>query len=238
MALYVYAITASDHPLDLEGMSGVGSRSSPVRSVTAGPLCAVVSDISEEIRPKRRDLLTHQDVQERLMRDGTVLPLQFGYTATDDATVQQVLERDADIHLASLKRLDGCSEYALRASQDEDVLLSQILRETPEAHELNERIRAGDQDPQLPMALGQIVAAQVRQRQEALASGLVEALVPFAREHSVHPATGDDFLNVSLLVPQGREEDFLTAQASLAQQLEGGIDCRLSGPLPPYSFVQ
>jgi hypothetical protein len=238
MALYVYAITASDHPLDLKEMSGVGSSPSPVRSIGSGPLRAVVSDITEEIRPKRRDLLTHQEVQDRLMRDGTVLPLQFGYTAPDESTVQQVLARDEDSYLATLKRLDGCAEYHLRASQDEDVILRTILRETPEAQQLNERIRAGDEDPQLPLALGQIVAAQVQQRQEALASVLVEALLPFAQEHSTHPASGDDLLNLSLLVSESRKQDFLQAQSDIARQLEGEVVCRLSGPLPPYSFVQ
>ncbi|MFF0425406.1 GvpL/GvpF family gas vesicle protein [Streptomyces sp. NPDC004520] len=237
MVLYVYAIVAKNHPDSLD-MSGVGSEPAPVRFLGSGPLRAVVSDISEEIRPKRRDLLIHQEVQERLMRGGPVLPLQFGYTAPDESTVEEVLRRDADSYLANLERLDGCAEYHVRASQDEERLLRQILRDTPEARELNERIRSGEEDPQLPLALGQLVAAQVSERQDALASGLVEALVPFAREHSVRQASGDDFLNFSLLVPEDRKEDFLTAQANLAQEVENGVELRLSGPLPPYSFVQ
>ncbi|MFE5616970.1 GvpL/GvpF family gas vesicle protein [Streptomyces sp. NPDC056463] len=238
MALYVYAITEQSHPLDLKGLTGVGYNPSPVRAVASGPLCAVVSDISEEIRPKRRDLLTHQEVQERLMRDGPVLPLQFGYTAADDSSVEDVLRRDADGYLDTLERLAGCAEYHLRASQDEEVLLRQILWESPEARELNERIRAGDQDPQLPLALGQLVSAQVQDRQEALASGLVEALLPFAREHALRPASGSDFLNVSLLIPDDRKDEFLKAQSNMAREIDGGVECRLSGPLPPYSFVQ
>ncbi|MEU7005603.1 GvpL/GvpF family gas vesicle protein [Streptomyces sp. NPDC046332] len=238
MALYVYAITAQDHPLDLKELTGVGSDPSPVRAVASESLCAVVSDITETIRPKRRDLLTHQEVQERLMRDGPVLPLQFGYTADDDSSVLEVLRRDEDDYLATLERLEGCAEYHLRASQDEEVLLRQILWESPEARELNERIRAGDQDPQLPLALGRLVAAQVQERQEALASGLVEALLPFAREHNVRPASGTDFLNLSLLVPDDRKDDFLTAQSNIAREIDGGVECRLNGPLPPYSFVQ
>ncbi|MFB7395176.1 GvpL/GvpF family gas vesicle protein [Streptomyces sp. NPDC056191] len=238
MALYVYAITGQSHPLDLEGLSGVGSEHSLVRAVVSGSLSAVVSDISEEIRPKRRDLLAHQEVQERLMRDGTVLPLQFGYTAANDLSVEEVLRKDSDAFLATLERLAGCAEYHLRASQDEEQLLRDILLDTPEARELNERILAGDQDPQLPMALGQLVAAEVERRQDALAAGLAEALLPFAREHSVRPASGSDFLNISLLIPRDRIEDFLTAESNLAREIDGGVECRLNGPLPPYSFVQ
>ncbi|MEV6396842.1 GvpL/GvpF family gas vesicle protein [Streptomyces sp. NPDC051907] len=39
-------------------------------------------------------------------------------------------------------------------------------------------------------------------------------------------------------MPHDRTEDFLAAQASLARQIEGGVDFRVTGPLPPYSFVQ
>ncbi|MET9887551.1 GvpL/GvpF family gas vesicle protein [Streptomyces sp. NPDC006430] len=239
MALYVYAITGKGHPLHLDGLNGVGSHPSAVRAVTGGPLCAVVSDISEEIRPKRRDLQVHQEVLERLMADAVVLPLQFGYIAPDDQAVQQALEDNTDGYLATLDRLDGCAEYHVRASQaDEDELLRQVLQDSPEARELNERIRAGEQDPQLPLALGEMVAREVQERQHSLAAGLLQALIPYAREHVTRPPSSPDFLNLSLLVPDDRKGDFLAAQASLAAQIEEGVDFRFTGPLPPYSFVQ
>ncbi|MFD7554340.1 GvpL/GvpF family gas vesicle protein [Streptomyces sp. NPDC059835] len=239
MALYVYAIIAKDHPLRLDGMTGVGAQPSPVRAVTAGSLCAVVSDISEEIRPKRRDLQVHQEVLESLMADAVILPLQFGYLASDDQAVQTALEENTDSYLATLARLEGCAEYHVRASQaDEDELLRQILQDLPEARELNERIRAGAQDPQLSLALGELVAREVQERQDSLAAGLVQALIPYGREHAIHPPSSPDFLNLSLLVAHDQTEDFLAAEASLARQIEGGVDFRLTGPLPPYSFVQ
>ncbi|MDX3452159.1 GvpL/GvpF family gas vesicle protein [Streptomyces sp. ME02-8801-2C] len=238
MALYVYAITAKDHPQRVDDLTGVGSHPAPLRTVTAGPLCAVVSEISEEIRPKRRDLQVHQEVLEGLMSDAVILPLQFGYFAPDDQDVKQALEANVDRYLATLARLDGCAEYHVRASQaDEDELLREILRDSSEARELNEQIRAGAQDPQLPLALGELVAREVQERQDALAADIAQTLLPYGREHTTHPPSSPDFLNLSLLVPQDRTEDFLAAQAGLARQIQGGVDLRLTGPLPPYSFV-
>lgn len=239
MPLYVYSITAKDHPLHLEGVSGVGAEPSPLHTVAAGTLCAVVSDIAEEIRPKRRDLTAHQQVQEQLMADGAILPLQFGYIATDDLAVRQALESNAESYLGALKRLEGCAEYHVRASQgDEAPLLQQILQDVPEARDLNDRIRGGDRDPGLPLALGEIVAGEVQARQETLAAGLTEALAPFSREYLAHPPSGSDFLNLSLLVPEEHKEALRTAEANLAREIGGGVDLRFSGPLPPYSFVQ
>ncbi len=239
MPLYVYSIAAKDHPLQLDGVSGVGSEPSPLRTVAAGPLCAVVSDIAEEIRPKRRDLNAHQQVQELLMADGVILPLQFGYIATDDDAVRQALESNAESYLGALGRLEGCAEYHVRASQaDEAPLLQQILQDVPEASDLNDRIRGGDRDPSLPLALGEIVAREVQVRQEALAAGLTEALIPFSREYLAHPPSGSDFLNLSLLVHEENKEALRTAEANLAREIGSDVDLRFSGPLPPYSFVQ
>ncbi|MER6443867.1 GvpL/GvpF family gas vesicle protein [Streptomyces venezuelae] len=239
MPLYVYSITAKDHPLQLDGVSGVGAEPSPLRAVTAGTLCAVVSDIAEEIRPKRRDLTAHQEVQERLMGDGVILPLQFGYIATDELAVRQALESNAENYLGALKRLEGCAEYHVRASQaDEAPLLQQILQDVPEAADLNDRIRGGDRDPGLSLALGETVAREVAVRQETLAAGLTEALARFSREYLTHPPSGSDFLNLSLLVPAEHKEALQTAEANLAREIGSDVDLRFSGPLPPYSFVQ
>ncbi|MBT2482382.1 GvpL/GvpF family gas vesicle protein [Streptomyces sp. ISL-94] len=236
MALYVYSITATTHPCRLDGLTGVGAEPAPLRTVTAGQLRAVVSDVDEEIRPKRRDLAAHQEVQERLMADGTVLPLQFGYTAPDDEAVTQALQQRSESYLEALERLQGCAEYHIKASQDEEALLREILNDSHQARLLNERIRAGDTDPRLPLQLGEIVAAEVRDRQEALAAGLVQALIPFARDHSVRAPADGDIVNLSLLVHDDQKDTFLQAEASLAQQIDG-VAFRFAGPLPPYSFV-
>ncbi|MGW7101719.1 GvpL/GvpF family gas vesicle protein [Streptomyces sp. NPDC054838] len=239
MPLYVYSITAKDHPRRLDGLSGVGSEPTGLRTVTAGPLCAVVSDVAEEVRPKRRDLTAHQEVQERLMSDGVVLPLQFGYIAADDLAVREALETNAESYLAALERLEGCAEYHVRASRTEEApLLQQILADLPEARELNDRIRGGDRDPGLPLALGELVAREVQARQETFAAGLIEALVPFAREHLTRPPAAGELLNLSLLVPEEQQDGLQAAQADLARQVGSDVELRFSGPLPPYSFVQ
>ncbi|APU38946.1 MULTISPECIES: GvpL/GvpF family gas vesicle protein [unclassified Streptomyces] len=236
MALYVYAITGAGHPCRLEGLTGVGAQPGALRSVTADQLCAVVSDVDEEVRPKRRDLTAHQEVQTSLMADGAVLPLQFGYIAADEQTVREALLQRADLYLDSLERVDGCAEYNIKASQDEEALLREILAEFPDARKLNDRIREGDTDPRLPLQLGELVATEVRGRQEALASGLVQALVGFARDHAVRAPVDGDVLNLSLLVHGDRKDEFLDAAAGLAEQVDG-VEFRIGGPLPPYSFV-
>lgn len=237
MAVYIYSVVGERHPARVDGLTGVGDPPAVLRTVGAGPLCAVVSDAPDDLRAKRRDLGAHQQVQDALMSDGTVLPLRFGLMAPDDEAVRRALEERAAEYLDRLRALEGCVEYNLKASQEEETLLRQILASSGEARRLNEDIRDGSAGPDAPMRLGEMVAAEVKARQEALAAGVVEALRPFARDRVQSPPGGDDFLSVSFLVPADQEELFLATELSVANQLGEDLDFRLTGPLPPYSFV-
>ncbi|MER6104087.1 GvpL/GvpF family gas vesicle protein [Streptomyces sp. NPDC001832] len=237
MAVYVYSIVAATHPQRLDRLDGVGDPPATLRTVRTKELSAVISDAPEELRPKRRDLGAHQAVQERLMADGTVLPLQFGFITTNDEAVRAVLEERTDEFTERLQALEGCAEYHLKAAQDEDALLRQILEESEETRRLNEEIRSGRSSPELPLALGELVAQEVSIRQDQLAAGVVEALRKFAREQRSSPVTGDDFLSVSFLVDRDSEKRFVSAEQGLAEALGPDFDLRLRGPLPAYSFV-
>lgn len=237
MAVYVYSITSKDHPARLDGLTPVGGSGEPLRTVTSGDLCAVVSEAPQDLRPRRRDVLAHQAVQERLMADGAVLPLRFGFTAPDEDAVRGVLEERAGEFQERLKDLAGCAEYHLKVSWDEDALLRRILDENDEARRLNEEIRGGSGSPDMPLTLGELMANEVQARQQALAAGIVEALRPFVRDDVVGAPAAQDFLSVSFLVDDGKEEMFLATQLSLANQVGEECDFRLLGPLPPYSFV-
>ncbi|MFE1775668.1 GvpL/GvpF family gas vesicle protein [Streptomyces sp. NPDC059008] len=237
MAVYVYSIVASTHPQRLDGLDGVGDPPGKLRTVSAGKLSAVVSEAPEDLRAKRRDLSAHQAVQERLMADGTVLPLQFGFTATDDDAVRTVLEEDADGFTERLRSLEGCIEYHLKAAQDEDALLRQILAASDEARSLNEQIKSGHGGPDLPLTLGEKVAREVQARQDRLSTSIVETLRSLTRDERMTQPTGDDFLSVSFLVAREHEDRFRTTEKELADELGADLDLRLRGPLPTYSFV-
>ncbi|MFJ9413553.1 GvpL/GvpF family gas vesicle protein [Streptomyces sp. NPDC101227] len=237
MAVYVYSVVAAGHPQRLDGVDGVGDPPADLRTVHNGKLSAVVSDAPEDLRPKRRDLAAHQSVQERLMADGTVLPLQFGFVTSDDDAVKAVLGERAELFTERLRALEGCAEYHLKAAQQEEALLREILRESDEARRLNEEIRSGRNSPELPLALGELVAQEVEVRHDQRAAAVVDVLREFARDERLSQATGDDFLNVSFLVDRDNEKPFLSSEQGLADELGEDFDLRLRGPLPPYSFV-
>ncbi|MEU1127119.1 GvpL/GvpF family gas vesicle protein [Streptomyces sp. NPDC005899] len=237
MATYIYAITAAGHPLRLEGLSGVGDPPSELRTLKAGDLCAVVSDAPPGLRAKRRDLVAHQSVLERLMAEGAALPMRFGLVGPDDDQVLEALEREREGYTTRLAELDGRLEYNLKVARDEEGLLREILHDSGEARELTEYTRRNPGAQDKMMALGELVAKEVQVRQDAAGRDIASALVPAAERTSEGEPTTKHFLNVSYLVRREDAAAFSQAVHDEAERWGDEYEFRLNGPLPPYSFT-
>jgi hypothetical protein len=237
VATYVYAIAGREHPLHLDGAGGVGDPARELRTLRADELELVVSDAPEGLRAKRRDVVAHQGVLERLLEQGPVLPMRFGLVAPDDGRAVEAVREKAGEYADRLRELDGCREYNVKVSRDEDDLLRQVLAEVPEARRLNELARERPGDRRLKMELGELAAQQAQARQQKDAARIMDALTPAAVRTREAPATGGTFLNVSFLVDRKQAAAFAEAVHGEAERCGDAYAFRTSGPLPPYSFV-
>ncbi|MFG3497687.1 GvpL/GvpF family gas vesicle protein [Streptomyces sp. NPDC047928] len=238
MSTYVYGIARGGHPGLPEKTEGVGDPPRPVRVLTHGGLAALVSDAPDDLRPKRRDLLAHQDVLAEAAAGGTVLPMRFGGVSADDDAVLAVL-RDREAHY--LERLDTLAdkvEYNVKAFHDEEAVLHRVLIDNPELRALSQDNRAADGGTyEERLALGERVVAAVCHR-EARDAGLVrEALEPAAVDCRPAPEGTGPPVNLSFLVERGRAGRFTAAVDALGQD-HGHLVIRVNGPLPPYSFAE
>ncbi|MDN0198398.1 GvpL/GvpF family gas vesicle protein [Streptomyces sp. S.PNR 29] len=238
MSTYVYGITAGSHPALPDGMAGVGDPPCPVRILKEGELAAVVSDAPEGLRPKRRDLLAHQNVLSEVGAAGVVLPMRFGSVAPDDKAVTGVLAERAEHYKERLRTLDGKVEYNVKAVHNEEAVLHRVLSENPEIRgltEANRKAGGGTYDDRLK--LGEMVAAAVKARETEDADQVRGALETVAEAVSVGPESTGWLANVSFLVDRGRAEQFLAA-AEEVRAAHPHLELRVNGPLPPYSFVE
>ncbi|MFI6150839.1 GvpL/GvpF family gas vesicle protein [Streptomyces sp. NPDC051109] len=237
MPTYIYAITEADHPLRLDGLRGVGEQAPPLRAIRAGDISAVVSDAPEGLRAKRRDVLAHEAVLEALMADGATLPMRFGLLGPDDDQVAQTLERDSAAYRSRLAELAGHVEFNLKAARDEQDLLLEIVSDSDQIRELNERTRSGAAGQDDRIALGELVAGQVAERNNEQAQRTLERLQPAAARVSRAEAGASHFLNASFLVAAESADDFVRAVSEEAERRGEACTFTLTGPLPPYSFV-
>lgn len=237
MSVYVYAITKAEHPLGLDDIKGVGEEPAELHAVGGGDLSAVVSEAPVDLSVSRRDVEAHHDVQERLWADGAILPMSFGFVAQDEAAVEALLQERAEAFSQRLDELTGRAEFNVKGVHDEDALLRAVLAESSRARELNDAIREGGGTYEDRLALGELVAQEVQAREEALGQEVLATLRPYALDERLSPASQQYFVNVSFLVDGERSDEFAEAGGELAEALGEGVDLRLRGPLPPYSFV-
>lgn len=238
MSTYVYGIAASSHPALPEDMGGVGNPARPVRVLKEGGLAAIVSDAPEGLRPKRNDLLAHQNVLSEAGAGGAVLPMRFGSVAPDDAAVTGVLAERAEHYQERLRSLDGRVEYNVKASHNEEAVLHRVMSQNPDiraAAEANRQAGGGSYDQRLQ--LGEMVAAAVQGLEAEDAVEVQQALEPAAEAVSVGPESTGWLANVSFLVDHGAAETFLAAVEEVRKS-HPHLDVRVNGPLPPYSFVE
>ncbi|WP_320773374.1 GvpL/GvpF family gas vesicle protein [Streptomyces sp. CRN 30] len=238
MSTYVYGIAARSHPSLPKELGGVGTPPLPVRILEEGDLVAIVSDAPENLRPKRKDLLAHQNVLSEAGAGGAVLPMRFGSVAPDDAAVTGVLAERAEHYRERLGALDGKVEYNVKASHDQEAVLHRVMSDNPELRALAQSNRqSGGGSYEDKLRLGEMVAAAVQHRESEDAALVRQALERTAAAESVGPDSTGWLVNVSFLVDRAQTEEFLAVVEQVRKEYPH-LEVRLNGPLPPYSFVE
>jgi hypothetical protein len=238
---YVYGVLHVDSA-KVVATSGVGPLMGPLRRVTHGSLCALVSDVpAGELTATREDLFRHTEILQSLMHGTTILPMRFGTIMPDDETVASRLLHAREDELEQLlQELDGRVELTLRAVYHESIL-GEVVAENPEIAHLNERVRA--QSPEAGyyerIRLGELVANSLQAKRELDAGAIIDHLQP----HAVDMMTGAPqheraVLNAAFLVDERRIERFDAAADAIARSQAERMRFRYTGPVPPFSFVE
>ncbi|QKV95747.1 GvpL/GvpF family gas vesicle protein [Streptomyces sp. NA02950] len=237
MNTYVYGIARGEVPDLGDRLRGIGDPPLPVRALTEGDLSAIVSDCPAELKPRRRDLLAHQQVLSEVGDAHPVLPMRFGSVSTSDDDVRTVLSEHADRYHDQLSRLADRVEYNVKAVHDENAVLHQVLSEEPELRMTAEANRAsGGGTYEDRVRFGELVAGAVQAREVRDAQIVEEALTPTAEAVRPGPESGGWFLSLSLLLAKDGADPLLEAVAEL-EKAHPRLKLRVNGPLPPYSFV-
>jgi hypothetical protein len=207
--IYVYAVTDPR----VTPARGAGLDGAQLQSTTTAGVRAVYS-LHEQLdcAPEPATVWQHELVVEELMAAGAVLPLRFGTTLTDRDALERILARDATRLLASLARVRGCVELAVRLG-------------LPPA-------------PRTPAADGHDYLETIRAVAEERERVVLRALVPLAELASdVRRRQADGVIKASYLVPRGTVEHFAETVRRV-QRSYPELELSCTGPWAPYSFSE
>jgi len=239
-AKYVYGVVRAPRRRKPRA-KGIGG--GPLRVVATDGLGALTSEVPDgELEAGRDELLTHARVLESALGQGAVLPMRFGVVMPDDDTVRnELLEANRPQLEAQLEEMDGKVEFGLKALYDEEALLREVLAENRDVASLQQKIR--DKPPDSAyydrIQLGDLIAAAIEEKRDRDEENILDALAPYAVAMEVgSPIHERMVVNAAFLLETDRTDEFDEKLEALAAAEHPRIGFKLTGPLPPHSFVE
>lgn len=237
---YVYGIIRTKEPQTF-GNIGIGGREDEVHTVHYRDFAAVVSKCPLVIYdPTRENALTHEHVNEVVMKQFTVLPMSFGTVFRTEADIQAFLEGTYPALVEVLEKMEGKIEFGLKVNWDRDKVIKGIEKENDEVRRLKREIEQSDSGANYfaRMQIGRVIEAAISEKSDALVKEIYEKLRDAAVASRSNKPIGDKMiLNAAFLVERDQSELFDQKISDIARKYENELSFLYTGPWPPYNFV-
>ncbi len=252
-ALYVYGVVPASDAGTFEGLRGVDPREAVVL-VADGDVAALVSGVpldefgEQAIAANLREpswlaekARAHDGVLAAAVGRTPILPFRFGTVYLDEEHVREMLREHAEFPDV-LRGLQGKAELGVKAFSNPDVLRERISHRLGAKAETTSSGRAYMKRKQLERrveeAAEQFSVECARDSHERLARAAVDARMNPPRRPDTQDGTETMILNGAYLVVLDQSDRFRAALVDIeATYREDGISYELTGPWPPYNFV-
>jgi hypothetical protein len=262
--IYVYLI-GREHGiksmLQRAGLPSPLEQARPLSMIAAGTLAALVSPVPLDqygeghFEARLKDplwaaekVMRHQTVNAFFSEAGPVAPLRFGVIYTGAKNVETMLHDRADALSAALDRVEGCEEWALNVYVDRSVLAKKITKISPKLIELRDRAKSSSQGQAylLEKQAERLRAGEVKSHLRQIVDEIASSLRPLAKdmkrmtpgEHEVKDSPALT-AKVVYLTPKPSVSDFKKEAKKTAGNYGAfGFRLELTGPWPPYNFVE
>lgn len=237
---YVYAIIESDEPRAF-GPIGIGNRNDLVYTIHHGGLAAVVSNTPIMIHdPTRDSVLAHENVNETVMKEFTVIPMSFSTVFRTEEDVVEFLKHTTDALRDVLRRMKDKIEFGLKVNWDTDTVLRELEQEREDIRRLKEGVSSNRTSSTYfaRVQLGRLIEQAMTEKAASYVREIYDNLRPVATASRENKPIGEKMiLNAAFLIERGRAVDFEKTVLDMATHYEGRLRLSHSGPWPPYNFV-
>ncbi|MEI6678370.1 MAG: GvpL/GvpF family gas vesicle protein [Mariniphaga sp.] len=224
---------------EMKGLSGAD-----LYAVTFNEISAVVSDLNRtDMIADKTNALVYAGVIEILSQQFTLLPMRFGSVMESRDAILQILERN-DIEIQkNLQKVENKIEFGLKVFCDSEKLLEKLI-----ANSETEVKTSANSSPEIKNSIFRDYVNQKLKthRLEELLVNHVDSVIDGLTDHlngmnavskfkkMLTPTTIIDA--VILLKKEHKEQ--LIAEVKAFQNNYSGLNFVLTGPWPPYNFVE
>lgn len=237
--LYLYGILPeSILNCEIEGLD-----QQPVQTHEIGGFTFLYSEAQQErYLASRRNLLGHERVLEQAMQQGhqALLPLQFGMTITDWATVEQQLVIPRGPLLKQLfAKLQGRREVGVKVFWEAEQELATLMQENEVLRSNRDRLEGRSLSMEQVVQIGQAIERAMAGRKQQIVDTFRFALNPLAMETVENDALTEAMIyNAAYLIDWEAEPQFGQAVEVLDQQFEGRLRIRYNSFTAPFNFAR
>jgi hypothetical protein len=237
-AKYVYCIIRSAEPRRF-GRIGLGAEPTEVHTVNFREIAAVISDTPEEVLDAtRQNVLTHERVNETVMKSFTVIPMSFGTVFKTREDIVELLRGAYEAFWDVLDKMQDKVEFGLKVLWDRDVMIRQIEDEDEDIRRLKNELSAVPGSTYFArMQYGRQIDAALQVRSEQSVADIFAQLRDVSVAARANKPIGDKMImNAAFLVSRDKETAF-DAKVKEVAALYEKLNFRYTGPWPPYNFV-
>ncbi|MEI6243156.1 MAG: GvpL/GvpF family gas vesicle protein, partial [Chlamydiota bacterium] len=214
-----------------------------VFTISSGGLSCVVSKSPiKKWELSRKNLISHEKVNEELLKNNVVLPIKFcTISESREAIVEKFLKRKKDTLLKKINYLADKHEYGLKAFwSNKGHVLDEILNENPALKKQRDRLAT------LPfqkarneiVTFGEKLKIAFQQKRELLGKKIMSKLQLLSVEVKTNNLLADLMvLNGVFLVAKEKQTDFDLMVNELAKEHAEAM-FKYVGPTPPANFVE
>jgi hypothetical protein len=220
---------------------GIGGRGDDVYTIRHKGLAAVVSNTPLVVYdPTRENVFAHEQVNETVMREFTVLPMAFGALFRTDDDIIELIRGTYDALRDVLAKMEGKVEFGLKVNWDRDKVTAQLEETNDEIRHLKEQItsRTTGSTYFARMQLGRLIETALTDQADAYIREVYSLLRDTAVASRANKPIGDRMImNAAFLIERTREAEFDQKVKEIASKYEDKLSFRYTGPWPPYNFV-
>jgi hypothetical protein len=237
---YVYCIIQSKEPRSF-GPLGIGGRGDEVYTVHYEGLAAVISNTPLVVYdPTRENVFTHEQINETVMGEFTVLPMAFGALFRTEQDIIELMRGTYDALRDVFAKMEGKVEFGLKVNWDRDQVIAELEKENEEIRQLKEQItsRTTGSTYFARMQLGRLVETALTDQADYYVREVYSVLRDTAVASRANKPIGDKMImNAAFLLERDREAEFDLKVKEIAARYDGKLSFKYSGPWPPYNFV-
>jgi len=244
MEKYIYGIIRSDEPKSF-GPIGIDGEEVYTISPAKGGIACLVSDspVFDYRSMPKPNVATHlsiyQSAIEQVMRDHTVIPVKFGTIAKDEGEVRKILLKGYQELIEILRAMDNKIEFDVVALwSDFDSVLKEVGKEK-RIKALKAKYVGAYRDTPLQdrIEIGRTIKVLLDKRKDVTLDLIQNALSGIAVDACNHERLNDKMImNTAFLIERNKEAQFDKLINEIDNRLQGKVNFRCVGPLPPYSF--